>query len=136
MRDDHDQMPEIIGAFEKSGSYFGIIQLERNHESRRFQTELTHASYLALKNILALRPFSTMPGVAYRYFFAPVWFKTLNGKRAIVVRVEQGRDSKQIDMEATQELSVTLTWFFLLKDWGEAEHLRQESATIAEPPAV
>jgi len=128
MRDNHDLMPEMIGAFERNGSYFGVIQLERDHQSRRYQITLAHDSYLALNNILSQRPFSAMPGVPYRYFFVPIWFKTLDGKRAIVVRIEQGRDSRQVDMEATQELSATLTWFFQLKDWNEAEHLRQVAA--------
>ena len=125
MRSNDSFMPEIIETFEKNGSYFCIIQLERNNESRRYRATVTGDSYSALRKILSQRPFSTMPGVVYRYFFVPVWFKTLDGKRAIVVRVEQGRDSKQVDVEATQELSVTLTWFHQLKDWNEAEHLRQ-----------
>ena len=125
MRDNHDRMPEMIMAFEENGLFFGVIQLERDNESRRFQSILSHASYLALKSILALRPFSTMPGVPYRYFFVPVWLKMREGKRVMVVRVEQERDSRQMDVEVTQELSAVLTWFQQLKEWDEAEHVRQ-----------
>ena len=136
MRDDHELMPEMIEALKVNGSYFGIIQLERDSQSRRYQTAINYDSYLALKKILSQRPFSTMPGVLYRYFFVPVWFRTLNDKRAIVVRIEQGRNSKQIDMEATQEPSAALTWFYQLKDWNEAEHLRQTITTVTKPTAA
>lgn len=125
MRDNHDRMPEMIEAVEENGLFFGIIQLERDNQLRRFRIGLSHASYLALKNVLALRPFSTMPGVPYRYFFVPVWLKTRDGKRVMVVRVEQERDSKQMDIEVTQELSAVLTWFQQLQEWDEAEHVRQ-----------
>lgn len=136
MRDTHDMMPEIIDALEQNGSFYGIIQLQHHAESRRYQISLTQASYLSLKIILNQRPLSTMPGVPYRCFFAPVWFKTTQGKQAMAVRVEQGRDSKQIDVEVTQELAAILAWFYELQDWGEAEYVRQEDAFVAELPAV
>lgn len=42
----------------------------------------------------------------------------------MTVRVEQGRNGKQVETEAPRDLVANLMWFFELKDWAQAEHLR------------
>jgi len=70
MRDNHDGMPEIIDAFEKAGGYFGIVEIEIGGVSKQFQFGLSANGYRALRKILLLRPFDSMPGIKQRYFFA------------------------------------------------------------------
>jgi hypothetical protein len=70
MRDNHEGMPEIVDAFEKDGQYFGIVGIQVSSESKQFQFGISSNGYRALKKILQLRPFDTMPGVKQRYFFA------------------------------------------------------------------
>lgn len=67
MRDNHEGMPEIVAAFEKDGQYFGIVGIQVSSESRQFQFGVSANGYRALRKILQLRPFDTMPGVKQRY---------------------------------------------------------------------
>jgi hypothetical protein len=76
---------------------FGLVQLERLGEQRRFRFGVSRDGYLALKRALQLRPFDQMPGSAVRYFFVPA-VRRLEAERVMMtVRVEQGRDGKQIE---------------------------------------
>ncbi|HYE73115.1 MAG TPA: hypothetical protein VEF04_07290 [Blastocatellia bacterium] len=67
MRDTNEGMPEIVDAFEKEGQYFGVIGIELNGTHQKFQFGISQAGYRALRKILQLRPFDTMPGVKQRY---------------------------------------------------------------------
>jgi hypothetical protein len=42
----------------------------------------------------------------------------------ITIRVEQGHNSKQLEVEAPRDLVANLKWFFELEDWNKADHLR------------
>ena len=123
MRDNHEGMPEIVDAFQEGDHYFGLVQLERNGEQRRFRFGVSRDGYLALKRVLQLRLFDQMPGVKCRYFFA-FGVRRLEGERVMMgVRVEQGRDSKQFETEAVRGVAANLMWFYELDDWSKAEHL-------------
>jgi hypothetical protein len=64
-----------------------------------------------------------MPGLKCRYFFVPT-ARRLEGERAIMtVRVEQGRDGKQVKIEALRDVVANLMWFYKLDDWSKAAHL-------------
>ena len=39
------------------------------------------------------------------------------------VRVEQGKDGRQVDVRVPKDLLANLRWFAELKDFGEASHL-------------
>ena len=56
MRDNHEGLPEILDAFQDGEHYFGLVQLERPREQRRFRFGLSRDGYLALKRALHLRP--------------------------------------------------------------------------------
>jgi hypothetical protein len=123
MRDNHKGMPEIVDAFQEGDHYFGLVQLERSDEQRRFRFGVSRDGYLALKRVLQLRLFDQMPGVPCRYFFA-FGVRRLEGERVMMtVRVEQGRDSKQFETEAVRDVVANLVWFYELDDWSKAEHL-------------
>ena len=78
---------------------------------------------MALKRVSQLRPFDQMPGQQCRYFFVPT-VRRLEGDRVMMtVRVEQGRDGKQVETEAARDVVGNLIWFYELDDWSKAEHL-------------
>ena len=123
MRDNHEGQPEILDAFQQGEHYFGLVQLERPGEQKRFRFGVSRDGYLALKRVLQLRPFDQMPGVQCRYFFVPA-VRRLEGERVMMtVRVEQGRDGRQVETEASRDVVANLMWFYELDDWSKAEHL-------------
>jgi len=123
MRDNHDGMPEILDALERDGHYFGLVRLEREGQERRFQFGISRDAYLALKRVFDLHPFEVMPGLVHRYFFVPAYSRLDETRMMMTVRVEQGRDGKQVEVEATKDLVANLKWFIELDDWKKAEHL-------------
>ena len=128
MRDNHEGMPEIIGASEKDGQYFGIISIEKNRHHKNLRFGVSQAGYKALKRVLQLRPFDRMPGLKHRYFYAGSISKTKRSEiYKISIRVEQGKDSKNMDVEAPKDLVANLKWFYELRDLKEAAHLPEEA---------
>ncbi len=123
MRDNHEGMPEIVDAREEGGHYFGFVQLERGSERKRFRIGISRDGYLALKRALQLRPFDQTIGVQYRCFFVPA-VQRLDGDRVMMtVRVECGRDGKQLEVESPRDVVANLMWFYELDDWSKAQHL-------------
>lgn len=123
MRDNHDKLPEIVEASEQQGNYFCLVRLERSGETKSFQFGVSRGGYLSLKHILQLRPFDQMAGLQHRYFFVP-GVRRLEGDRGMMcVRVEQGRDGKQIETESTRDVVANLMWFWELTDWSKADYL-------------
>jgi hypothetical protein len=127
MRDNHDLMPEIISTLEEGGEFFGVVGIEKTGRYKKFRFGVSNAAHKALKNILQLRPFDTMPGLRRRFFYSGGISKVnqLETYR-ISVRVEQGRTGKNIDAEVTKDLAANLQWFYELKDLEEAAHLPEE----------
>ena len=123
MRDNHERLPEIVDAMEEGGQYFGLVQLERHGELGRFRFGVSHEGYISLGQVLQLRLFDQMPGLKCRYFFVPA-VRRLDGNRAtMTIRVEQGRDGKQVEIEALRDVVANLMWFYELEDWSKAAHL-------------
>jgi hypothetical protein len=126
MRDNHDNMPEILDAFQEGAHYFAVVQIERAGDQRQYRFGVSRDGYLALKRVLQLRPFDLMPGVKNRHFFVPAALLAGDDRVKMGVRVEQGRDGRQLDIEAPNDLFSNLMWFYELNDWSKAEHLRVE----------
>lgn len=125
MRDNHDKLPEILGALKENENFFCVVGLERAEQIRRFRFGISHEGYSALKQVLELRPFDQMPGISYRHFFVPNLRRLENRKRVeIAIRVEQARNGKQLKAEVPEDLAANLKWFFELDDWSKADHLR------------
>jgi hypothetical protein len=126
MRDNHKHLPEIISAFQRAGKYFGIIETSISEDFRQFEIGLQADAYSAIQKIIQSRPFDSMPGVKYRYFFTPVAQKSLDGKTCTIhIRIEQGQSSKQLDFVVPHILAQNLMWFFELKHFDEAKHLTE-----------
>ena len=124
MRDNREGMPEIVDALEESGRYFGVVQLEREGVHKHFRFGVSQDGYSALKRTLQVRPFEQIAGTRYRYFFVPTTsFHPESRSLMMVVRVEHGRDGKQVEIESPRDLIATLKWFDELDDWQKAQHL-------------
>lgn len=124
MRDNHEGLVEILEVSHEGERYFGLVRLARRSEQRRYRFGLSHGGYLALTRVLQLRPFDKLPGAQYHCYFVPS-VQRLDGDRVMMtVRVEQGRDGKQMTSEATRDVVANLMWFHELDDWSNAEHLR------------
>jgi hypothetical protein len=124
MRDNHEGLPEIIDAVRKDDRYFCVVALERKGEERRFQFGISRDGYLGLKRVFELRPVGSMPGTKSRWFFVPAYSRLSQNRVRMTVRVEQGREGKQMETEAPLDLAANLKWFLELEDWSKAEHLR------------
>ena len=72
MRDNHDEMHEILDAFQGGEQFFGVIAVEIGGITKKFRFGVSRKGYLTLKNILQLRPFDAMPGLKHKYFLAGV----------------------------------------------------------------
>src|SRR5688572_3067501 len=76
---------------------------------------IAHLTYGPLRTCQSSRPAS---------FFVPSVRRLAAGQVMMTVRVEQGKDGKQVEIEAPAALVANLLWFFELSDWIHAEHLR------------
>ena len=121
-------MPEIINALEKDGQYFGIVRIQVSSESKQFQFGISANGYRALRKILQLRPFDTMPGIKQRYFFAGSYGRIPNSSEFRTdVRVEQNREGKKVEVRIPKDLLSNLVWFAAITDFGEAAHLLESN---------
>jgi hypothetical protein len=123
MRDNHAGMPEIVDALDENGNFFAVVQLERGGETKRFRFGISRNGYSALRHTLQLRPFDQAAGAQYRYFFVSRVRRTEGDRVMMTVRVEQGRDGKQFEVESPRDVVANLMWFWELKDWNQAQHL-------------
>ncbi len=124
MRDNHEGMPEVIDAVEKDGQYFGIVAVEIEGSIKELRFGVSQQGYRALRRILQLRPFDALPGLKRRYFFARSLGKLSDSPHFLAaVRVEQGKDAKQMDVRVPGDLAANLMWFAELKSFVGAAHL-------------
>jgi hypothetical protein len=120
MRDRDENVLEFIDAFEKDDHFFVVVELR----SRRFQFGVSRLGYLAVRNAMQLRPFDTMPGVKYRYFYGGSSREGFEGANFVMgVRVESGRDAKTEEITIPQDLHANLLWFDRLEDLNDAAYL-------------
>jgi len=124
MRDNHEGMPEILDAIETDGQYFGVVGIEISGKSRKFRFGVSESGYRALKRVLQLRPFDSLPGLEHRFYFAEAYWKLEDSSDCgMKVRVEQNKNGKQVDVRVPKDLLANLRWFAELKDFSEAAHL-------------
>jgi hypothetical protein len=129
MRDNHVGMPEILRTYERDGFYFGAVRIAVAKENAAFEFGVDHAGYLALRKILHTRPFSDIPGIEYRYFFAgPLGYGRRDNNEAPLkfdVRIEQGNDASKLKFLGPTSMVSNLIWFMKLRDPGEAGQLKR-----------
>lgn len=125
MRDNHDEMIELLAAEERQGNYFAVITLSRQDEQATFEFGVSRDGYLAVKHILQARPF--VAGLPYRYFFKAVHAILSDDRYQVSIRVEQGRTVKAIQFEMPKLLVANLIWFRDLTDFSNVNQLRRLS---------
>ena len=123
MRDNSNQLPEILQAYEYEGNFFCGIALHSDDAIHRFKFGVSKIAYDCLKKILSMRPFDQMPGINYQYFFVPAVTKREKDMVSFRVRIEQGGNGREFEFDSPRELAANLLWFFNLKDLSEASHL-------------
>jgi hypothetical protein len=128
MRDTNEGMIEIIEAFKEGDRYFAIVEVPKNREKEKFRFGITANGYRALKKIFQFRPFNTMPGMKYRYFYdgsmsIPLGHNT-DESIFLGIRCEIDIVGKSFDFQVPQDLASNLEWFSKLETFDEAEHLR------------
>jgi len=105
---------------------FSAIRIVLNEIPKAFEIGVDRRSYDCLAKILSNRPFDSLPSARYRYFHVPSSrIDPESGSFFTQVRIEQGSNAKQCEVEATKDLISNLIWFFELKDFGEAKHLKE-----------
>ncbi len=128
MRDNHDGYPEILNLCERDGHYFGVVRIVHPSESATFEFGVSAAGYFALRRVLNTRPFDSMPGVLYRYFFRNAFLAATQPEQAMLpfdVRIEQGDSVRTLRFEGPTYLLANLLWFQELKSFEPAAHLKR-----------
>jgi hypothetical protein len=118
MRDNHDGYPEIVNAYERGGQYFGAVRLILKDGSPTLEFGVTEAGYIAIKRILSARPFDTLPGIQYKYFFTGSFIGADKPEQDVFkfhIRIEQGATAKKFQFNGPKTLLANLLWFFELK---------------------
>jgi hypothetical protein len=127
MRGTHFGMPEILKAYERDGSYFGVVRIMVSEETAAFEFGLDRAGYGALRRVLQTRPFSNMPGIEYRYFFTGSYGRKKLGEEPVTltIRIEQGNDATSVEVDGPTTLASNLRWFMELKDLRDVGPLKR-----------
>ena len=125
MRDNHQEMPEILDAYQRDNAHFGVVRISFGEEFQTFEFGLDLDAFKALRKIIESRPLGEMPGVSHRHFFARVYGGRLSEPRELTmsVRVETDRNAKTLDFPVPQSLLSNMLWFAELEDPIQAAHL-------------
>ncbi len=121
----HKSRPEIYGAFEKNGHYFGIVSFLIAGVKKEYEFEVDEASYLALKRLRNMKPYGRKRELKYHYYFSPGGERSETGKTYCQVRIERENQGKEFEIEAPETLIATLTQFSQVKDFKELSHLKK-----------
>ena len=128
MRHIHNVYPEIIEAYEREGQYFGVVRLVVADGTSTVEFGVSMSGYFGLKRILNARPFATLPGVRYRYFFTGSFTGAMKPKQEVFdfdVRIEQGTTAKKFQFSGPKSLLANLLWFAELKSIEETSGLKR-----------
>ena len=126
MRDNADGYPELVTAYERDGLYFAVTRVIRGSDSRTVEWGVSQAGYVALRRVFNQRPFDSLPGVRYRYYFVPTYGATDDTRKwfNFRIRIEQGRDGRDFDADGPSDLVANLVWFWKLESLQETDHLK------------
>jgi hypothetical protein len=128
MRDNHGGYPELVDAYERDGSYFGVVRVTVADQVAAFEFGVEQRGYIALKQVLQTHPFD--PLGKHRYFFKGNRSKGKPDSDVVSfsVRIEQGSDGKGFDnFRGPISLVSNLLWFQSLKHLQDAAALKRLS---------
>jgi hypothetical protein len=121
MRTKHEEMIEILGAFEKDGSYFAQIAKCFGGLRKIYQFGITKAGYNTVKRISQYKPFDAKSQSNYRYFWN--YGCGTDDDFYLDIQFEQDRNVKSHPIKADRQLGANLRWFIDIKNPVEIEHL-------------
>ena len=125
MRSKHEEMIEILGAFEKDGSYFSQIAKYFGGLRKIYQFGITKAGYNTVKRISQYKPFDALSQSNYRYFWS--YGCGTDDNFYLDIQFEQDRNVKSYPIKANKQFGSNLRWFIDIKNPTEIEHLRIET---------
>ena len=125
MRDNHDDMIELLSVENTSDLYSSVISHTINGELLRLKFGILPDDFSRLKKILEFRPYENKGVALYRYFFALSSRNDPDNKNLafISVRVEQSDRHKQYEFLVSKKYISNLLWFNQLTDKKDVENL-------------
>jgi len=127
LRDNHEGTPEIVSTCERDGMYFGVVRVQTPTEDAAFDFGVDRGSHLALQRILECRPFGSMPGIKYRFYFIGNYSRRKLHEEPVTIgiRVEADKNGKKVLFDSPASLASNLMWFLQMKDLREGDNLRR-----------
>jgi hypothetical protein len=130
MRDNSYGLAELVRILERDGRSFGEVRVTLGDEIRTLELPLTAAARSGFVRVLNVRPFDQMPGQPHRYFFVGSTRRLSSGESAEVgIRVEVGRDAKNVDVVVPVEFASNLVWLANLESWSEVAPFIRDGLT-------
>jgi hypothetical protein len=106
---------------------FGVVRVNTPSEAASIEFGVEQAGYLALRRIFESNPFGSMPGVKHSFYFTGSHSKEESAHEPITIgiRIEEGRNGKNLYFPCPLSLAKNLKWFLQLKDLREAAVLKR-----------
>lgn len=120
MQNSSDGMIELMRAFQSELHYFAVLSVAKQGQRQSFKIGVTESGYSSLVKILQNRPFDTMPGLTYRFFFTGVY-----GHGIADIRIQLAAQSKEFTVSIDDDLNANLVWLERISCLAEAEYLPQ-----------
>ncbi|MBT7064877.1 MAG: hypothetical protein HN919_01115 [Verrucomicrobia bacterium] len=113
----HEDLMEILSAYEKDGEYLGVVGTPMDGVIHRYELKLEGSARHTFKDIMQLQPFGKHGG-ATRYFFVPPSRRDMDNSASsrIKIRVEKGTEDSVVDIRASKPLRTLFEWLHQLQD--------------------
>lgn len=124
MRTNHKNMIEILGVFEKDGSYFAHIAKYCVGMRNVYRFGITKYGYNTVKRIHQHKPFETLSQSKYKYF----WSGGCGTQNYFYldIQLEQEKNIKTCSIKSDKQFGANLRWFIEIENPSEIEHLKIE----------
>ncbi len=66
MRDNHEQLPELLEAFKENENHFGIVAISKNDKIYKYKIGIFEKEYRVRKKIKRHKPFDSLNTTPYR----------------------------------------------------------------------
>ena len=116
--------PEIIQTGDTARGPFVEVAIDRGGEEGRFRFAVSAAARTVVDRMLATRPFNTLAGSPYHYYYAGKGGHGWPVTHLLYVRIEHGVEMRTIELDAPLELVDALQWFRQLPSLMMAAALR------------
>jgi hypothetical protein len=120
MQENSDGMIELIETFQNDPHFFAVLSIPKHGERQSFRIGITERGYTSLVKILQNRPFDTMPGLKYRYFFTGI-----HGHGIAGIRTQLGAKLKEFTASIDDDPNANLVWLNSISSLAEAEYLHK-----------